>query len=108
MTTPPVRRASSYTDLELFSLTHAEIDEAYRLEREATTKTESAFTVNQKDETMTINPCPQCGGELKSGDSGEPDCIGGWWCEECAEFWSDEDLADEYRQAITLDDDTSE
>lgn len=41
---------------------------------------------------MNENPCPDCGTQLESGDNGEPDYIGGWWCDECKTFWTDDDL----------------
>lgn len=40
--------------------------------------------------TMYTNTvCPQCGGYVENSDSGEPDCIPGWWCPECEEFFTD-------------------
>jgi hypothetical protein len=40
--------------------------------------------------------CPNCGAEMQAGDSGEPECISGWWCDQCEEFWADGDLLLEY------------
>lgn len=41
-----------------------------------------------------MNGCPYCGGELRATDSGEPDYVLGWWCEECIMFFTDEELAE--------------
>lgn len=43
---------------------------------------------------MTYETCPDCGREMSSSDSGEPNYDPGWWCEECARYWSDDELAD--------------
>jgi hypothetical protein len=40
--------------------------------------------------------CLSCGEPMTAGDSGEPDLIPGWWCDNCKEFISDEEYAESW------------
>lgn len=41
-----------------------------------------------------MNECPYCGNEMTWTDSGEPDYFSGCWCDECREFFLEEELMD--------------
>jgi len=45
-----------------------------------------------------MEPCPYCDEPMLSGDSGEPYNMPGWWCTNCDEFFSDDELAEYYDQ----------
>ena len=42
---------------------------------------------------ISVPLCPNCGVLMTASDSGEPECISGWFCPECLEFYSDDELA---------------